>query len=100
MIKPVQSTRFFQGLQSGPQVQVIGIPEDDTGIDFLRQLTLRHGLYTSGRADGHEDRRRDSSVIGLDETCAGGSPGIGMLEVEAESGHGRKLHQYSLFRAE
>ena len=57
----------------GPQVQVIGVPEDDLGAD-LAQVDRGHGLDRALGADRHEDRRLDrrrGSVVSRPRRAAG-----------------------------
>ena len=51
----MQSTRFFNQVQSRPQIQVIGIAQYDFGVDVVFELTLMDCLYRARRSDGHVD---------------------------------------------
>ena len=45
---------------------MIGIAEDDLGLDIVAQLVHVHGLDASERAHGHEYRSLDGAVVGGD----------------------------------
>src|SRR5580704_17878332 len=65
-VKPVKATRLLQYLRAGPEIQVIGIAQNDLGIDVLRQLPLGYRFHTSHRAYRHKDRRKDLPMVGSD----------------------------------
>ncbi len=67
----MQPARLFQHLETGPQVEMIGIAKDDLRPDIFRQLLLGYGFYTPRRADRHKDGSKDLSMIGTD----GSGPG-------------------------
>ena len=54
--EPVQPARGADDVQPGPDVEVIGIAEDDLRA-HLAQLARVNRLHAALRADGHEDRR-------------------------------------------
>ena len=62
----MQSASLTQRLQPWTQVEVIGIPQDDLCLYVLAELRHVDGLHGADRTDGHEDRRKDLSVVCLD----------------------------------
>ncbi len=75
----VQTARFLQHLQTGPEVQVVGIAEANLRLDIVAEFVLVYGFYGGGSTDGHEDRGFDRAVVGLDEAGAGGGLGVGIF---------------------
>ena len=59
--KPVQPAHAPYGLVSGPQVEVIGVAQDNFGAQRFQNV-LRDGLNRAGGAHRHEDRRLDRAV--------------------------------------
>ena len=72
-IEAVQASRLVERVETGAQVEVIGIAEDDLRTDIVTQLGHMDGLDRAHGPDGHEDRREDLSVVGLyaSGTCGG-----------------------------
>ena len=56
----------FEDLHAGPQVEVIGICQDDLRAGFVSDVPVEDSLDGGGRTHGHEDRGLDRSVIGQD----------------------------------
>ena len=77
-VELMQSACFLQHLQSGPQVQVVGIAEAYLRLDVVAEFVLVYGFYRGGGADGHEYGGFDRAMVGLDEAGAGGGVGVGM----------------------
>ena len=69
--EPVQAAELIYGRMSGPQIQVIGVGEDDRRPGFFEHL-LRQRLDCALSADGHEGRSIKRAVRGNDS--AGSRP--------------------------
>ena len=54
--KAVQPSRCLQYVHSRPQVKVVGVAEDDLGINVLVEFTPVYRLHCAGSAHGHENR--------------------------------------------
>ena len=50
---------------------MVGITEDDFGVDVGFEFALVNGFYGPGRADGHKNGRLDGTVVGGERTRAG-----------------------------
>src|SRR5262249_17184273 len=59
--EPVQPAQLANRLNSGPQVKVIGIAENDLRSESLKNV-LGNTLHRSNRAHGHKDRGLDRGV--------------------------------------
>ena len=59
--EPVQPAHAPNQLVPRPQIEVIGVRQQQPDLHLLERL-LRHGLYGPGRSHGHERRRLDGSV--------------------------------------
>ena len=59
--EPVQPAHAPDGFVARPQIEVIGVAENDLGAQRFQHV-LRNGLDRPGGAHRHEDRRLDSPV--------------------------------------
>ena len=64
--EPVKPALTMNGLGTRAQVQVIGVGQDDCGLEFLQKL-MRHGLDRTGGADRHENRGLNLSMCGCED---------------------------------
>ena len=78
-MKRCRPPRRRDQLVAGPQMQVIGVAEDDAGADFV-EVARRHRLHRALRADRHEDRRLDRPVRGDELSAARGAVLMGERE--------------------
>jgi len=85
-IELVQATGRAQHLQPRPQVEVVGIAENNLGLHILLQRGLRHGLHGAGRANGHENRGFDGPVGRFEAAGAGFGGGVLGEKVEGHVG--------------
>ena len=53
-----------------PQKQVIGIAQDDLGIEIVQQIARQDAFDGPLGADGHENRRLDIAVGRVEDACA------------------------------
>ena len=84
----VQPAEFADQLVAGAQEQVIGVGQDDLGIEFVCQIAL-HDAFDGGlRAHRHEDGSFDDAVRGVD--AAGARAGVGALGDEF------KMHYFTV----
>ena len=72
--KPVQPAKRFDDLAAGPQVQVIGIAENDLGAG-LEEILRRQGLDRPQGSHRHEHGGFDFTMGGLKSAAAGGGFG-------------------------
>ncbi len=79
----MQATEALDALVTWPQVEVIGVAEDDAGIE-LEQVLLTQGLDGSPRAHGHEDRSFDGAVGGVQQAGTGAGSAVLGDELVAE----------------
>ena len=75
----VQTAAPGDELITGPQHQVIGVPKDDLGVNFLK-MVRRESLDGALGSDRHEDRRLDGTVSGLKSPPPRGPIGVGQCE--------------------
>ena len=76
----VQTAQFADQLVSGAQEQMIGIGQDDFGVEFAFQIALRNAFDRGLRAHRHEDRRLDDAVSGVQQP--GARARVGALGLE------------------
>ena len=76
-------------LVARPQVEVVGVGEDDSGVE-LEEVLLVEGFYRRPGAHGHEDRGFNGAVRRLQQPgpCAG--RGVFSDYVKAEVVHGQR----------
>jgi len=72
----VESTEFTDGFLPGTQPEVVGIAENDLGIEKAQFIGMQ-GLDRTLGAHRHEDRGFDCAVRGGESTAAGSGGGIG-----------------------
>ena len=65
----VQTAGFAQQIESGTQIEVIRIGQDNGGVERF-DLFDAQGLDGAIGADGHEDGRFDVAVVGMDDATA------------------------------
>ena len=70
-VELVQASGTLDDVHTGTQVQVIGVAQDDLGLDVLAQFGHMDSLDGSHGAYWHEDRGLDLAVVGRDESSAG-----------------------------
>ena len=89
-VETVQSAGVFQYLQSGAQVQVVGIAENDLGFDIFTHILDVYGFDGAYCAYRHENRGLNVAMVGVNQSCSGRAFRVGMLNY--------KLHFVSIFR--
>ena len=72
----VQAAGPIDQLVAGTQVEVVGIAQNDAGVELF-QILLGQGLDRGPGADRHEDRSLHRAVRGVEQ--AGASPGAAVL---------------------
>ena len=95
----VQPAELADQLVAGPQEQVIGVGEDDLGVELAGQIALHDAFDRGLRADGHEDGRFDDAVRGVDQTGASAGVGADGLEFEAHYFTVREREDFRLLAA-
>ena len=85
-VELVQAAGRLQHLQPRPQVEVVGIAEDNLGLHIVLQRDLAHGLHGAGGAHRHENGRFDGAVGRLEQAGAGLGGGVLGEEVEGHAG--------------
>jgi hypothetical protein len=86
--EPVQAAGGADDLEARAQVQVVGVAEDDPGVEGRRlELAGGHGLDRALGADRHEHRQRDRAARGVQPA----GPGVAehALDLEGEAGRGQ-----------
>jgi hypothetical protein len=81
----VQAAHGADQLGAGAQGEVIGVAEHDLDAG-LCELGRRQALDGRLRADGHEHRRVDGAVGGVQAAAAGLAVGLQQLEAERHPG--------------
>lgn len=69
----VEAAEFSDQFVAGAEVQVIGVAEDDGGLEFVVEVALGEAFNGALGADGHEDGGGDVAVGGVEDT----GPGFG-----------------------
>ncbi len=92
--EPVQPAKGLDHLAPGPQVEVVGVAQDDLGAGG-RKLLGRHRLDRAERADRHEDRGLDRPVGGFEN--AGPRAAAGALVRDLEFEHGSTPYSDAFF---
>src|SRR6266478_2525183 len=67
----VQAAEIADQLVTGSQIKMIGVGEQNRGIEVLGEVALGEPFDRGLRADGHEHGRFDIAVSGMQHTGAG-----------------------------
>ena len=59
----MQTACFLQDVHSRAQIEMIGVAQDDPGVNVVFQFTLMHGFDTAHSAHRHKDGRRYAAVM-------------------------------------
>ena len=82
----VESAPLTDALVPGTQKQVIGVGEDDLGVEVVNEVARGERLDGGLGADGHENRRFDDAVGGMEQAGARPCFGAGSLDFEVKRG--------------
>jgi len=84
----VEAAEGLDELVAGAQEEVVGIAEDDAGVQVGDKIPLRNSFDGGLRADGHEDGGFDGAVRGVEEAGPGAGVGTSGEDFEAQSRQG------------
>ena len=83
----MQSAQLPDQLMAGAQKEMIGVAEDDAGVEIIPARSRWLEAFDGGLgADGHEDRRRDVAVRGVQDAGAGARDRTFGLNFEGDLG--------------
>ena len=80
-VEAVQTAGALQDVEPGTQVEMIGVAENDFGVDVVLEFMQVHPLHAADGADGHEDGRVYVAVVGVYESGSCGTVLGRMLQV-------------------
>ena len=78
VLELVKSARRPEDIQSGTEVQMIGIAENDLGLDIFFKVFMVYPLHGAYSAYGHENGSADITVAGVEHSATGGGMRVGM----------------------
>ena len=73
----MESAGGTESAQTGAQIQMLGVAQDDLGADILLQLLMIHAFDGTDGADGHEDGSMDVAMVCRNQSAACGTERIG-----------------------
>ena len=76
-VEAVEAASLFDDAGAGAEVEVVGVAEDDFGVDVLIEVAQLHALDGAHGAHGHEDRGVDVAVVGVNHSRT--RAGLGIL---------------------
>ena len=76
----VQSACLMEDLSAGTEVEVVGVTEDDLRFDVVFEFLPLHTLDGTYGTDGHEDRREDIAMVGMDDTGSWSDAAIAIFQ--------------------
>ena len=76
----MQSAEITNSFVSRPEIEVIRVGQNDRRIYFVDELLRCNPLDRALRAHRHEDRRRNRSVVGMDQSRSGSGNGALCLD--------------------
>jgi hypothetical protein len=77
---------------TGTQKEVIGIGQDDAGLEVIEEVVLVESLDGCLGADWHKYGRRDIAMFGVQDACAGTSLGAFGEEFEGDLARQDRLY--------
>ena len=69
VLKLVKSADLFQGVETRPQIEMIGVAKDDLGLHILLQVPVIDPFDGAYRPDRHEYRSPHLTMIGGENAC-------------------------------
>ena len=81
----MESSGSLQHIKSRTQIEMLGVAEDDLGLDVLLKVSMIYALYRAYSAHRHEYRRLYLSMVRGDHTAAGRRLGVVMRLYELHS---------------
>ena len=70
-VELMEATRLAENIESGTEIEVVGVAQDDLGLYLLTEFREMHTLHTAHRTHRHEDGGENLSVVGGNHTCTG-----------------------------
>ena len=67
----VKSAELADQFVAGAEKEMVGVAEDDAGLEFVPEIALVQPFDRCLCTDGHEDGRRDVAVFGVQDAGAG-----------------------------
>src|SRR5690606_29795412 len=64
-VKFMQSPGFLDNVESGTQVEVIGVAQNDLCLDIVSKFGLVDRLHRAGSSHRHKNRGLDIAMVGL-----------------------------------
>src|SRR5438876_7688656 len=83
----MQSAQLPDQLVAGPEVEMIGIAEDDPGIQLVGQIALGESLDGALCSDRHEYGRFDIAMRCMQHPRAGAGNWAFGVDIEGDPGH-------------
>ena len=80
----MQTTSLFDNLKSWAEVKVIGVAQDDLRLDVVFYLVQVNAFYAAYRANGHENRSFNLTMVCRNNPSTGATMYICMYEVKSE----------------
>ncbi len=87
----METAHTLDAFMAGAKEQVVGICEDDFGVEIVDEIARRKAFDGALRADGHEDRGFDGAVSGVEKASARAGLGAVGLDFKTETGL-RRIH--------
>ena len=84
MLKLMQATGLVKGVQTGSQIQMIGVAQNNLGLDIQFQIPVIHALHRAHRSHWHKDGSEDFPVVRGDDSRAGGGGRVCCYALEFE----------------
>ena len=78
----METSSFSENAQTWSKIQVVCVSKNDLCFYFVFQFSNVNAFNRSCRTDGHENRRKDFSVVGRNASCTGVTMTACMLNFE------------------
>jgi hypothetical protein len=80
----VETAELADELVTRAEKEVVSVSQDDGGLEVVVKIALGEAFYSRLSANGHENRRGDVSMFGMQDTGAGAGIRAGGLEFEGD----------------
>ena len=81
-LEGMQSAGATEDVRAGTEEEMVGVTENDLGLDVVLEFLALHALDGTYGTDGHEDGGEDISVVGMDDPGARSDTALTCFEFE------------------
>ena len=84
-VELMEAARLAEDIETWAQIEVIGVAQNDLGLDLLTEFGEMHTFHTAHRTYWHEDGGENLAVVGGNHTSTGIGGIVAMFYFESHS---------------